>query len=467
MVTSSVRLVRPLGQGGMGSVWVAEHLGLHTQVVVKFISAELAGSDEAQERFRREAAAAAQVKSPHVVQTFDHGLTAWGAPYIVMEMLEGRDLGDYLAEHGALTPKLVRSIVGQLGRALERAHERGIVHRDLKPGNVFLTDGGGGEPFVKLLDFGIAKGVDVPRVDSQTKTGTMMGSPFYMSPEQIVGSRDVDHRTDLWALGVVAYEALTGARPFDAETLGGLAVKIHSEPLPKPSAKRPELSPSVDTWFERACARAPADRYANAREMADALGVALEGGLPSVPKLGSFAPGAHGELVSAPTMPALATTQGGGVTTGARTTPSAGRRSAKGWLVAGVAVVAGLAVAAGLVAREGRAVDAPASSVATGLVAPQPSVAPPPPTAPAGSTASTPLPDPLPSESAPAASASAAAAASPPGTRRPPRGASTGGSKPATVASAPPSPLAAPPAAPSAPPAPPPSASPPAGHDIY
>ncbi len=280
MVTPSVKLVRPLGEGGMGAVWVAEHLALRTQVVVKFIASGLKDSKEATERFSREAAAAAQVKSPHVVQTFDHGFTPDGSPYIVMELLEGRDLGAFLDAEVRCSPQLVLEIIAQLARALDRAHERGIIHRDIKPGNIFLCDGGRGEVFVKLLDFGIAKGVDVPKVDSGTKTGAMIGSPFYMSPEQILGSKSIDHRSDLWSLGVVAYEALTGTKPFDAETMGGLAIKIHSEPLPLPTAKLPGLSPAVDAWFHKACARPVPDRFASAKEMAEALAAALGGEMP-------------------------------------------------------------------------------------------------------------------------------------------------------------------------------------------
>jgi len=314
MVTPSVKLVRPLGEGGMGAVWVADHLALRTQVVVKFIAAALKDSKEATERFSREAAAAAQVKSPHVVQTFDHGFTPDGIPYIVMELLEGRDLGAFLDAERRCSPQLVVEIIAQLARALDRAHERGIIHRDIKPGNIFLCDGGRGEVFVKLLDFGIAKGVDVPKVDSGTKTGAMIGSPFYMSPEQILGSKSIDHRSDLWSLGVVAYEALTGEKPFDAETMGGLAIKIHSEPLPLPSTKVPGLSPAVDAWFQRACARPVPDRFGSAKEMAEALAAALGGEMPrsvDLPRSSTGSnPGPHGRG-SEPTLAVGATTEAG------------------------------------------------------------------------------------------------------------------------------------------------------------
>jgi serine/threonine-protein kinase len=275
MVTPSVRLVRQLGHGGMGSVWVADHTGLHTRVVVKFIARELAANPEVLARFSREAAIAAQVKSPHVVQTLDHGV-AEGQPYIVMELLEGHDLGTHLEGRKRLAPPEVASIVTQLARALDRAHRQGVIHRDIKPDNIFLCDTGEGEAFVKLLDFGIAKS-DPMKLDGATKTGSTMGTPYYMSPEQLVGAKDVDFHADLWSVGIVAFEALTGEKPFDADTLGGIAVKVHAEARPRLSAVRPELPAALDGWFARACARNPADRFGSGREMAEAFALAATG----------------------------------------------------------------------------------------------------------------------------------------------------------------------------------------------
>ena len=315
MVTPSVKLVRPLGEGGMGAVWVAEHLALRTQVVVKFIASGLKSNKEAQDRFSREAAAASQVKSPHVVQTFDHGITDEGVPYIVMELLEGRDLGQYLDQEAKMPTDLVVEVMGQLARALDRAHERGIIHRDIKPGNIYLCDAGrGGEVFVKLLDFGIAKGVELPRVDSGTKTGSMIGSPFYMSPEQILGAKDLDHRSDLWSVGVVCFEMLTGRKPFDAETMGGLAIRIHSEPLPMPTIVNPDLPIAVDAWFARACARDVKARYTSAREMTEELALALGGQMPksldAAPRLSTSSSSKRVSAI-APTLAAGAATDAG------------------------------------------------------------------------------------------------------------------------------------------------------------
>src|SRR5581483_4460383 len=160
---------------------------------------------------------------------------------------------------------------------LTRAHERGIVHRDIKPSNVFLVDAGGGELFVKLLDFGIAKASEAGAgtAAGNTRTGAFMGSPYYMSPEQVVGAKDIDFRSDLWSLGVVVYEALAGAKPFYADNVGALALCIHRDPLPVPTKANSRLPSAIDGWFARACARDPKARFASAKEMAEALALAL------------------------------------------------------------------------------------------------------------------------------------------------------------------------------------------------
>jgi len=271
-ITPSIRLVRELGSGGMGSVWVADHGALQTQVVVKFMHVQLTGDRESVLRFSREAAAGANVKSPHVVQVYDHGIAPDGAPFIVMELLEGSDLAAHCEKNGPMLLVEVDHVISQTCKALARAHERGIVHRDIKPQNIFLTNVGGGEPFVKVLDFGIAKAGGVQNsMSSATKTGALMGTPYYMSPEQTIGAKGVDHRTDLWALGVVAFECLTGQRPFEAETIGGLAVAICHGPMPVPSRINRTLPPEVDRWFATACAREVTQRFNSAKEMADGL----------------------------------------------------------------------------------------------------------------------------------------------------------------------------------------------------
>ena len=292
-ITPSVRLVSPIGEGGMGAVWLADHTGLNTRVVVKFMLDGLDSSTSARARFKREAEAATQVKSPHVVQTFDYGVTADGVPFIVMEHLEGRDLGVELAARGALDPATVVVIVTQIAQALTKAHAAGLLHRDIKPANIFLCHGETEEElFVKLLDFGIAKtpsAAGESELDGQTKTGQVVGTPFYMSPEQVTAQKVVDARSDLWSLGIVAFEALTGHRPYDGPSFGALAVKIATGDQPRPSDANPALPPSVDAWFAKACAREPSARFASARELADRLRAAFEGvvSLPPAPSGGA------------------------------------------------------------------------------------------------------------------------------------------------------------------------------------
>ncbi|MBI2394006.1 MAG: protein kinase [Deltaproteobacteria bacterium] len=269
-VTPSLRLSRRLGAGGMGTVWVARHVGLQSDVVVKFITGEHARNAEVVARFNREAAAAAEVKSPHVVHMLDHGVANNGLPFIAMELLEGEDFAARLTRLGAIPPAEVAGVVVQVCKALSRAHERNIVHRDIKPENIFLCETGEEEAFVKVLDFGIAK-VTGPESMSGTATGAMLGTPYFMSPEQVLGAKSIDFRTDLWSLGVVAFFALTGTRPFDGETLGALSIAICHSEIPTPSSRNPQLPPAIDAWFARACARDPAQRFQSARAMSDAL----------------------------------------------------------------------------------------------------------------------------------------------------------------------------------------------------
>lgn len=272
-VTPTLRLRRLLGKGGMGSVWLADQLALQAQVAVKFLSPEMATSPEAIERFKREATAAAQIRSPHVVQTLDHGLTETGTPFIVLELLEGEALGARMEREPRLPVPLVAQVVVQTCKALAKAHSLNIVHRDIKPDNIFLVDVDG-EPFVKVLDFGIAKKTDDTSL-KMTYTSAIIGTPYYMSPEQAFSSKDVDARTDLWALAVVAYFALVGDVPFSGETVGAICLAIDRAEFKPVTQLRPELPAALDAWFTRAFARKLDRRFTSAREMADAFLVAV------------------------------------------------------------------------------------------------------------------------------------------------------------------------------------------------
>lgn len=265
-VNPNVRLLRPLGQGAMGTVWVAEHLTLRTEVAVKFISAELAAEQpEIATRFEREAAAAAQIKSPHVIQTFDRGSTEDGTPYIVMELLDGRTLGQTLAEDGPLSLSETAQVIVQVSRALRRAHDVGIIHRDIKPDNIFVstTDEG---PFCKVLDFGIAKQAHLPQLAGLTNPGMLVGTPEYMNPEQFLNAGDPDFYADLWALAVTAYQCLTCESPFPGQTLGTLCAQLLKGEFALPSVYREDLPSAVDRWFARALARDQTERFSSARE---------------------------------------------------------------------------------------------------------------------------------------------------------------------------------------------------------
>jgi serine/threonine-protein kinase len=269
VIAERFRLNRQLGRGGMGSVWHATHLGLDVPCALKFIEGENASLPEAHARFEREAKAAAQLRSPHVVQILDHGV--WqGTPYIAMELLDGEDLGKRLQRSGRLAPQEVVRVVSQVSRALAKAHAVGIVHRDLKPDNIFLVRDDDRE-IAKVLDFGIAKAAGGVIDGSATKTGAMLGTPYYMSPEQAQGTKAVDHRSDLWSLAVIVFQALTGKLPFESEALGDLLVKIIVTPLPVPSQMAGGLPPSFDAWWARASQRDPAQRFQSAKELADSL----------------------------------------------------------------------------------------------------------------------------------------------------------------------------------------------------
>ncbi|HEX3849974.1 MAG TPA: protein kinase [Polyangiaceae bacterium] len=272
VIARKYRLSRRLGEGAMGEVWQAEHLTLKSQVAVKFIQFDTASHPEALPRFLREAQAAASLRSPHVVQILDHGVDD-GLPYIAMELLDGETLAARLARGGHLAPSEVAQIMTHIGRAIARAHEAGIVHRDLKPDNVFLVKNDD-EQLAKVLDFGIAKSGGVSSLSApalaETRSGAVMGTPHYMSPEQTEGAKGIDFRSDLWAMGVIAFECMLGRRPFEAETLGGLLLSICTKPMPIPS-ELGNVPAGFDAWFAQACARDVNQRFTSAKEAAQSL----------------------------------------------------------------------------------------------------------------------------------------------------------------------------------------------------
>jgi serine/threonine protein kinase len=265
------RLIRQIDEGAMGSVWLAEHLSLHSPVAIKLIAPEVADTEDGVQRFFREARTAAALRNPHVVQILDYGVQQ-GIPYIVMELLEGEPLSERLRRVQRLSFAETEHVLRHVSRALSRAHDAGIVHRDLKPANVFIVSNEE-EELVKLLDFGIAKAgafVLTASMASNTRTGVFLGTPFYMSPEQVEGKKSLDCRADIWGMGVLAYECLLGELPFAGDTFGSLVLSICARPLPVPSERGP-VPAGFDAWFFRACARDPAERFQSAREAAAEL----------------------------------------------------------------------------------------------------------------------------------------------------------------------------------------------------
>jgi eukaryotic-like serine/threonine-protein kinase len=275
IIDGKYRIVRLLGEGGMGAVYEGENTRIHRKVAIKVLHSGVAEQGEAVARFEREAQAAGRIGSEHIVEVLDLGTLQGGDRYLVMEYLDGEGLGSRIKDRARLTPAELCPIAHQLMEGLAAAHGAGIIHRDLKPDNVFLLKNRAGtQDFVKLLDFGISKFNQLSGDSgfSMTRTGAVMGTPYYMAPEQAKGSREMDHRVDLYAAGVICYEALTGQVPFNADTFNELLFKIVLEE-PRPLE---QIDATIDSGFAaivtKAMARDPAHRFQTAKEFQEALG---------------------------------------------------------------------------------------------------------------------------------------------------------------------------------------------------
>jgi len=301
ILAGKFRIERVLGQGGMGVVVAATHIQLDERVALKFLLPEALANPEAVARFAREARAAVKIKSEHVARVSDVGTLDSGSPYMVMEYLEGQDLAEWVRRSGALRVADAVELVLQASEAIAEAHALGIVHRDLKPANLFVTRRMDGSPCIKVLDFGISK-LTVPGSTSDmgmTRTSTVMGSPLYMSPEQMSSSRNVDQRTDIWALGIILYEVLTGRVPFEAETMPQLCGMILQDPPRSLRELRREVPEGLEWVVLRCLEKNREARFSSVAEFAAAL--APFGG-PSAQRsaeriarvLGGVASGAYG-----------------------------------------------------------------------------------------------------------------------------------------------------------------------------
>ena len=265
------RLVREIGRGGVGVVYEAEHLKLRQRVAIKILSKGVCDAPLVSARFEREARAMASLRSPYVTVVSDVDVLADGSPYMVMELLEGRDLQRELRERGMLPPGEAVQIALLACRGLSAVHAAGIIHRDLKPSNLFLVKSGHEmqDLTVKVMDFGVSKvqGDDV----LVTHDGSTLGTPAYMAPEQVKSARDVDVRADIWSLGVILFRTLAGTLPFEGEGITGMAVAITNNPIKSLAAIRSDLPPGLIAVVERMLSKAPEARYATIEEVAMAL----------------------------------------------------------------------------------------------------------------------------------------------------------------------------------------------------
>jgi len=374
VLAGKFQVERVLGQGGMGVVVAAQHLQLGQLVALKFLLPEAMRNPDTSERFLREARASVRLKSEHVGRVIDVGTLDTGSPYIVMEYLEGEDLDQFRRTHTRLPVIQAVDFVLQAMEAIAEAHSIGIIHRDLKPANLFLTVRADGTPSVKVLDFGISKATHEPQDFSLTRTATVMGSPGYMSPEQLRSARDVDARTDVWALGVILFELVSGRPPFEAEAITELTLKVAMDPTPPLGVAAPAgFEDVVRTCLEKD----PDARFGSVAELAAAL---APFGPPRAADMAQRIARVQAGLStnvrakSAPAMATAPTTLSGSTGAAIAATASAGGTKRLGlWIgIAGVlvaAAVAGLVIVAGGNGGGKAAAGTTGSAVGTGSAA--------------------------------------------------------------------------------------------------
>jgi len=265
------RIIRLLGEGGMGSVHLAEHVGLNKRVAVKFLHLELAGQDDVVKRFDQEAKVAASIRHKNIIEVYDLGLSADGDPFLVMEYLEGESLASLMKRSGPMDVGAACAVMEPTLLALQAANRQGIIHRDLKPENIFLAHQPDEPPVVKIIDFGLSKITTSSPDMSCTQTGSILGTPAYMSPEQARGAPNIDHRTDLYSLGTMLFEMLTGALPYAGNNFTEFFAKLLTEEPRAPRDVYPGFPPEAEPILRKALRKSPDERFQSASEMLEAL----------------------------------------------------------------------------------------------------------------------------------------------------------------------------------------------------
>ena len=328
-----------LGAGGMGIVVAAHHVQLDERFAIKLVLPSALKDATVVARFAQEARAAAKIKSEHVARVFDVGTLENGSPYLVMEFLEGTDLANWLVRKGPLPVELAVDLILQACEALVEAHGLGIIHRDLKPSNLFVVRDSDGRECVKILDFGISKvmasSTFAPNM-AMTTTNAVLGSPLYMSPEQMAGARTVDFRTDIWSLGIILYELLTGKRPFMGNTLPEVCMKVATQDPAQLWESRPDAPPGLEMIILKCLAKDRDRRYRNMVELARALApFASSRAQPSLARIARLAESVPSPDPRVEGLPALGTAITGPTSTWVRTGfGTVGGRTALGLLLA-------------------------------------------------------------------------------------------------------------------------------------